>query len=56
MSQFEQRPVVKFFQKLGKSASETFQTIKQAYGEEALGHGAVFKWYKRFAQGREFEK
>jgi hypothetical protein len=21
-----------------------------------LGHGAVFKWYKRFAQGREFEK
>jgi hypothetical protein len=27
--------------------------IKQAYGEEALGHSAMFKWYKRFAQGRD---
>jgi hypothetical protein len=35
MSQFEQRENVKFCQKLGKSASETFHMIKQAYGEEA---------------------
>jgi hypothetical protein len=27
--------------------------IKQAYGKEALGHSAVFKWHKLFAQGRE---
>jgi hypothetical protein len=27
--------------------------IKQAYGKEALGHGVVFKWHKRFAQGRD---
>jgi hypothetical protein len=52
MSQFEQRENVQFCQILGKSASETFQMIKQAYGEEALGHSAVFKWHKRFAQGR----
>jgi hypothetical protein len=26
--------------------------INQAYGKEALGR-AVFKWHKRFAQGRE---
>jgi hypothetical protein len=38
--------------KLGKSASETFQMIKQAYSEEALGRSAVFKWRKHFAQGR----
>jgi hypothetical protein len=40
-------------QKVGKSASETFQMIKQAYGEEALGRSAVFKGHKRFAQGRD---
>jgi hypothetical protein len=39
--------------KLGKSASEAFQMIRQAYGEEALGHSAVFKWHKRYAQGRD---
>jgi hypothetical protein len=27
--------------------------IKQAYGEEALGHSVVFKWHKLFAQGRD---
>jgi hypothetical protein len=53
MSQFEQWEKVKFCQKLGKSASKTFQMIKQAYGEEALGCSAVFKWHKRFARGRD---
>jgi hypothetical protein len=53
MSQFEQRENIKFCQNLGKSTSETFQMIKQAYGEEALGCSAVFKWHKRFAQWRD---
>jgi hypothetical protein len=53
MLQFEQWENMKFCQKLGKSASKIFQTIKQAYSEEALGCGAVFKWHKRFAQGRD---
>jgi hypothetical protein len=48
MSQFEQRANIKFCHKLGKSTSETFQMIKQAYSEEALGY-TVFKWHKRFA-------
>jgi hypothetical protein len=30
--------------------------IKQVYGEEALGRNAVFKWHKRFAQGREISE
>jgi hypothetical protein len=51
MSQFEHRENFKFCQKLGKSASETFQMIKQVYGEETFCHSAVFKWHKRFAQG-----
>jgi hypothetical protein len=53
MAQFEQWANVKFCQKLGRSASETFQMIKQAYTEEALGCSAVFKWHKCFAQGRD---
>jgi hypothetical protein len=52
MSQFVQRANVKFCQKLGKSSSETFQMIKQAY-DEALGRSAVFKWHKSFAQVRD---
>jgi hypothetical protein len=39
--------------KLGKSASDTFEMIKLAYGKEALGCSAMFKWHKRFAQGRD---
>jgi hypothetical protein len=53
MSQSEQWADVKFCQKLGKSTSETFHLIKQVYDEEALGHSAVLKWHKRFAQGRD---
>jgi hypothetical protein len=43
MSLSEQWENVKFCQKLGKSASETFQMIKQACGKEALGRSALFK-------------
>jgi transposase len=53
MSQLEQRENVKFYQNLGKPASEIFQMIKQAYDEEAMGRSAVFKWHKRLAQGRD---
>jgi hypothetical protein len=53
MSQFEQQANVKFCQKLGKSTSKMFQMIRQAYGDEALGRSALFKWHKHFAQGRE---
>jgi hypothetical protein len=42
-----------FCQKLGKSATEMFQMIKEAYSEEALCRSAVFKWHKCFAQGRD---
>jgi hypothetical protein len=53
MWQFEQQENLKFCQKLGNSTSETFQMIKQVYGEEVLGRSAVFKWHKRFVQGRD---
>ena len=49
----EQRYAVKFCFKLGKSASETFELIKQAYGDDALSRTRVFEWYKMFKEGRE---
>jgi hypothetical protein len=56
MSQFEQRENVKFCQKLGKSASEMFQKIKQAYGEEGLGHSGVFSGTNVLHNGETFWK
>jgi hypothetical protein len=53
MSHFQQWENAKFYPNLGRSASETFQMIRQPYGEEVLGRSAVFKWHKRFAQGRD---
>jgi hypothetical protein len=53
MLQFEQQENIKDCQKFGKSASKTFQVIKQACCKEALGHNSVFKWKKHFAHGRD---
>jgi hypothetical protein len=39
--------------KLGKSFSETFQMMKQPYGQGTLARIAEFKWHKSFAQGRD---
>jgi hypothetical protein len=53
MLQFKQRENIKFCQNICKFVSETFQMIKQAHSEEALGCTAIFKWHKHFAQGRD---
>ena len=44
----KQRYAVKFCFKLGKSALESFELIKQAYGDDALSRPRVFEWYKMF--------
>ena len=49
----EQRYAVKFCFKLEKSASETFELIRQAYGDDALSRTKVFEWHKMFKEGRE---
>ena len=49
----EQRYVVKFCFKLGKSASGTFEFIKLAYGDDVLSRTRVFEWHKMFKEGRE---
>ena len=50
---FEQRCAIKFCVKLGETSIETFNKLKQVYGEHALLRSQVFKWYKAFSEGRE---
>jgi hypothetical protein len=46
----EQRVNIKF---LLKFATETFQLLTEAYGEECMPRARVFEWHKRFSEGRE---
>jgi len=50
---FEQRCTIKFCVKLGETGIETFNKLKQAYGEHTLSRSQVFKWFKEFSEGRE---
>ena len=49
----EQRYAIKFFVKLNKSATETFASLTEAYGDATLSRTMVFKWHKAFKEGRE---
>uniref|UniRef100_A0A8B9QU22 Mos1 transposase HTH domain-containing protein n=1 Tax=Anas platyrhynchos TaxID=8839 RepID=A0A8B9QU22_ANAPL len=49
----EQRYVIKFCVKLGKTGKETHDMIKEAYGDAAMGRSGVFEWHKLFREGRE---
>jgi len=44
----EQRICIKFCFKIGKTATETYQLLQQAYGEDAMGRTQVFDWFRRF--------
>ncbi|UYV73952.1 hypothetical protein LAZ67_11001570 [Cordylochernes scorpioides] len=48
----EQRAVIKFNAKLGRSASETYILMKKVYGTLCLSKSNVFIWHKRFSDGR----
>jgi transposase len=49
----EQRAAIKFCVKLNTAATETFEMLKRAYGEECSSRTSVFEWHKRFKEGRE---
>jgi hypothetical protein len=38
---------------LKKTATETFEMLKSAYGEEFLSRTSVSEWHKSFKDGRE---
>jgi len=42
----EQCICIKFCFKIGKTASETYQLLQQAYGEDAMGRTQVFDWFR----------
>jgi len=48
----EQRVCDKFCFNLGKTFTETFQMLQQAYGEECLSCTQCYEWYQRFKTGR----
>jgi len=48
----EQRIVIKFLTKLGKNRPQIFRDLSTVYGENALKQPTVFKWVKRFREGR----
>jgi len=48
----EQRICIKFCFIIRKTATEMFQLLQQAYGEDAMGRTQVFDWFRRFKEGR----
>ena len=40
-----------FVLKSAKTATETYQLLQQAYGEDAVGGTQVFDWFRRFKEG-----
>jgi hypothetical protein len=39
--------------RLKKTATETFNLLREAYGGNTLRKGNMFEWHKRFSEGRE---
>ena len=48
----EQRACIKFCFKLGKTATEYYEMLKTAFGEQAIGRSETFQWFSRFKAGR----
>jgi hypothetical protein len=44
---------IKFWGKLGKSATKTPEMLRKAFGEHSLSWTAVFEWHSRFKAGQE---
>jgi hypothetical protein len=51
-----QRHAIKFCVKLRESATDTYEMIQKAFGNDSLSHAEVFRWHKDFVNGREMVK
>ena len=49
----EQPINLKFLVRLGKTPTETLNLLNEVYVENAISREGVFKWHKRFKDGRE---
>jgi len=52
----EQGVNIKFLVKLKKSATETFQLLTEAYGEECMSRARVFEWHNDFRKAEKASK
>jgi len=52
-SVMEQRRNNKFSFKLGKTAAETVEMMRQVYGANCLSRAQIFRWYAQFKSGEE---
>ena len=51
--EFEQQMNIEFLVKLGKSGNEIGDMLVQVFRVNAVKKTAVYKWVKRFSEGRE---
>jgi len=49
----EQIICIKFCFRINKTAAETHQMLKEAFGEQALSQVRTFEWFKHFKDGQE---
>ena len=49
----EERYAIKFCIKLGKKAIEAYGMLQSAFQPSCKNRASVFKWQKRFKEGRE---
>ena len=49
----EQKANIKFCFKLGKTAAETVELMRQVYGDNFLSRAQIFRWYAQFKSGVE---
>jgi len=47
----EKRECIKFCVRLGKTGSETFEMLKQAFGDPWMSRSRTFEWFGRFKNG-----
>ena len=52
-SGMEQRAKIKFCFKLGKTAAETVELMRQVYGDNCLSRAQIFRWYAPLKSGVE---
>ena len=50
---YEERYTIKFCFKFGKNATETYGTLKTAFGASCMNRASVFEWHMRYKEGRE---
>jgi len=48
----EQRVCIKFCVRLGKTGSENFEMLQQAFGDSCMSRSRTFEWFGRFKNGR----